>query len=158
MKEKKIQIGEIIRNARLKKDLKHREILEMTGISQQMQSLYENDHAIPSRKAWEKLYPVLDLPYDLIYRIPDEETKYNFVKEEYYQQYLTLEPIVDDAYLIEMIKLIKGEKQFLINSEFSGFLKYVSSAKTEEKKFITESIKSYFNLIINQKNKSKKGH
>lgn len=157
MKDTTIKLGEIIRKARIKKGLSQKQIFEEYGISQQIMSRYENDHAIPTQKNWKILCKVLDLPPDLLTRNPDDKTIYNFVKDEHYQQYLSIEPLVNEPLLIDLISKIKKEKTLLAEINLSGFLDKVSELTADEKSILTQSLKYFFNTIINQKKQSKKG-
>jgi transcriptional regulator with XRE-family HTH domain len=156
MNDKEINIGEQIRIGRLKKKLKQHHLVDMLGLSQQTISRYENNHTNPKRETWIKICKICDIPPANYFTEKDLKSENTLVKEENSQKYLPFEPIADDPDLIDYIKQIKKEKQFLTEIGFGNLLNYLSKISEENKKNISQHLKYYFDLVLNQKKPAKK--
>ena len=151
MKPAEINIGELIRVKRNIKGLKQHELGELIGVTQQTVSKYENNKSKPKDKIWARICEVLEITHaDYVHELT-ENKNYTLVKEEHLQKYLPFEPISDDPDLIDYIILIKKEKQFLTDIGFGNLLNHLSKISDENKKSLSQHLKYYFDLVLNQK-------
>jgi transcriptional regulator with XRE-family HTH domain len=156
MDNEEINIGEQIRIGRRKKKLKQHQLVDMLGLSQQTISRYENNHTRPKWETWIKICKICDIQPDNYFMKKGLESENTIVKEENSQKYLPFEPIADDPDLIDYIKQIKKEKQFLTDIGFGNLLNHLSKISDESKKSLSSYLKYIFDLVLNQKKPTKK--